>query len=136
MTPLDGIDIRPQTRGGLADFYLGDIRTWVAPHPYATVIALSTLEHIGLACEGYGTEADDEAEGDRRAVEGCMRALKPGGTLLLTVPFGPKAENRGWYRVYDQAALEDLVDGWEFSAEYHLNPEWAVGGVALVTVYC
>jgi len=98
---------------------------------YATVIALSTIEHIGLTCEGYGTTADDP-EGDRKAIEGCMRALKPGGTLLLTVPFG-KSENRGWYRIYDDESLDRLLDGIDYNAEYHSDPAWAVGGVALVT---
>ncbi len=133
MTPLDGIDIRPQTRGGLRDFHQADIRTWEAPQKYATVIALSTLEHVGLECEGYGTKADDEAEGDRRAVEGCMRALRSGGKMLLTVPYGP-AENRGWYRVYSKPGLERLLAGYEWSAEFHENPAWDVGGVALITV--
>ncbi len=132
LTPLDGIDIRPQTRGGLNTFYQDDIRTWEAPFLYATVVALSTIEHIGLTCEGYGTTADDP-EGDRKAIEGCMRALRPDGRLLLTVPYGP-SENRGWFRVYSKPDLEWLLRGFEWDAEYHVNPEWDVGGCALITV--
>lgn len=133
MTPLDGIDVRPQTRGGLNNFFCADIRTWDPPQKYATVIALSTIEHIGLHVEGYGTEADDVEGGDRKAIEGCMRALKPGGTMLLTVPYGVD-DNRGWFRVYSKVGLERLLAGYEWDAEYHLNDTWAVGGVALIKV--
>ena len=134
MTPLDGIDVRPQSRGGLNTFYQADIRTWDAPQKYGTVIALSTIEHIGLHVDGYGTSADDVEDGDRKAIEGCMRALRPGGTLLLTVPYG-KDENRGWYRIYSKVGLERLLAGYEWDADYHLNDSWDVGGVALIKVW-
>lgn len=133
LNPLDGLDVRQQTRNGLRSFYLGDIRTWHSPLKYATVIALSTIEHIGLAVDGYGTEADDVEHGDRRAVEGCMRALRPGGTLLMTVPYGEFAENRGWFRVYNGDTLATLMSGISWRADYHFNGGWAVGGVALIT---
>lgn len=133
LTPLDGIDIRYQQRGGLETFFCADIRTWEAPQKYATVIALSTIEHIGMAC--YGMEANDVEHGDRRAVEGCMRALRPGGKLLMTVPFGDTFEDRGWFRRYDQGHLDALLDGYLYDVEYRHDPTWDVGGVALVTAF-
>lgn len=133
LAPLDGIDVRYQQRGGLETFFCADIRTWEAPQKYATVIALSTIEHIGLACYGY--EADDVEYGDRRAVEGCMRALRPEGRLLMTVPFGDTFENRGWYRVYSPEALDILLDGFSYQVETRFDPTWDVGGVALVTAF-
>jgi SAM-dependent methyltransferase len=135
LTPLDGIDIRPQTRNGLRNFYQDDIRTWEAPMKYATVIALSTIEHIGLANTDYGCGDDDMGGGDRAALEGCMRALRPGGVLLLTVPFGDTHENRGWYRRYNARSLTALLDGFKAVNEFHHNPEWGVGGVALCQVW-
>lgn len=101
---------------------------------YATVIALSTIEHIGLACEGYGTDADDVELGDRRAVEGCMRALRPGGRMLLTVPYGFQAENRDWYRVYSAQTLNRLLEGFPYTKDVRFNPAWQVGGVGLCVV--
>lgn len=133
MTPLDGIDVRPHKNRWLRTFHQGDIRTWEAPMKYATVIALSTIEHIGLAVENYGTNDDDVAFGDRKALEGCVRALRPGGKLLLTVPYST-SENRGWYRIYDKTTLARLLEGFTSKVEIVMNPQWKVGGVALCEV--
>lgn len=132
--PVDGIDIR-QAPGGqpLRQHFQADIRTWQAPEKYPTVVALSTIEHIGLAFDPYGTEADDPSYGDRRALEGCMRALADDGVLLLTVPYGVD-EDRGWYRVYDEERLIVLLDGYRWRAAYRSDPSWEVGGVVLAEV--
>lgn len=130
--PVDGLDVRPITSTVLRNTYQADIRTWQAPELYPTVLAVSSLEHVGLDCRSYGTEADDP-NGDRHAVEGCMRALAPDGVMLLTVPFGERSDH-GWYRRYDMPRLQSLLDGYDITVTTHLNPEWAVGGVALVEV--
>lgn len=129
--PVDGIDVRQVTHPCTRRDFQADITTWQAPALYQTVIALSTVEHIGLEVQAYGTPAGDP-EGDVRAIEGCWRALAPGGTLLVTVPFGVQ-ENRGWYRVYSQSGMDALMGGLTYTRELITHPEWAVGGVALIT---
>lgn len=91
-----------------------DIRsTSFENHFFEVVIALSTLEHIGLMAYG---DADFDAEGDFRALEEIHRVLKPGGKLLLTVPFGVRGKAKT-YRVYDHAALVAWLAGCGFEIE-------------------
>lgn len=131
--PVDGIDSRHISHPALRNFFHADIRTAKVDERYATVLAVSTIEHIGLACEEYETEADDE-DGDLHALRVCVDLCAPGGKVLMSVPYGPSHENRGWYRRYDRDTLHDLCSEWDYEVEPHLNPDWGVGGVALVTV--
>lgn len=102
-----GIDIRqPLVEFPGVRYVRGDIREHPLPEKYfEVVIALSTVEHIGLVF--YGNEKYD-AKGDVQALRGIHRALKPEGRLILTVPFGVRAETK-WYRVYDLKALQELL---------------------------
>jgi SAM-dependent methyltransferase len=74
---------------------------------FDAVVAVSAVEHTGL--EGvYGAQAHDS--GDRVILRKFLKILKPGGILLLTVPFGKAGENPG-YRVYDSKSLGALIEG-------------------------
>lgn len=150
--PVDGIDVRDpkRTMTALRRFYRGDICTYPMPRRYATVLAVSTIEHIGLACRAYGTVADD-ADGDRHALEGCLAATAPGGQVLVSVPFGRPAHH-GWFRQYDLAWLDTLLAGCDATIDIRVAPDWdapadladvdvdydfrcgSAGAVALVTV--
>ena len=70
---------------------------------FDVVVCLSTLEHVGL---GWYTPGD--AATDDRVLAEAARVLRPGGTLLLTTPFG-KPTVTPVHRVYDQARLEELL---------------------------
>lgn len=72
------------------------------------VIAISTLEHIGLDWYGNGKRRTT----DLAVVEKVRKILKPGGQLILTVPYGVK-EQTEWYRVYDRRGLDGLLAGFE-----------------------
>jgi hypothetical protein len=148
--PVDGIDVRPVTMGSLRHRYRGDIRTFEFVKLYATVLAISTLEHVGLANPGYGTAADDP-DGDRHGLEGCVAAAEVGGRVLLSVPFGRPADY-GWFRQYDLGRLGKLLAGFDADVDIRVAPDWAIpadpedvnvgydhrrgsaGAVALVTV--
>ncbi|MGH9445650.1 MAG: glycosyltransferase, partial [Terriglobia bacterium] len=78
---------------------------------FDVVIALSTIEHIGLI---FYENANLDEEGDAHALHEIHRVLKPDGVLLLTVPFGRRGRTH-WYRVYDHAALEELLAGCGFA---------------------
>ncbi len=80
------------------------------------VTCVSTLEHVGCDNRRYGGPAVDPGTGDggtaaaRRAAVRAMRSLlRPGGRLLLTVPFG-RAEDHGWLVQFDEAVLADVTD--------------------------
>jgi hypothetical protein len=124
-TPVDGIDVRAiATMGPLRHRYRGDIRTFTFVRPYRTVLAVSTLEHVGLACPAYGTSADDP-DGDRHGLEGCLRATGDGGKVLMSVPFGRPGDH-GWFRQYDLARLKELLDGYDAHIEIRAAPDWDV----------
>jgi len=109
-----GIDIRPAAAGFPGVHYVqGDVVKYpFEPKSFDVVIALSTVEHIGL--HAYGNiEAD--AEGDLHALQAIHRILKASGRLLLTVPFGKRGATE-WYRVYDHAALQTLLKNSGFQA--------------------
>jgi len=78
---------------------------------FDAVVSSSTLEHVGMDNERYGVPvpraADPDAELDR-ALEELRRVLRPGGRMLLTVPYG-RAEDHGWARQFDRAGIDRMV---------------------------
>jgi SAM-dependent methyltransferase len=109
------IDVRPYEYGHLlpgVKSVEGDIRsTGFDNCSFDIITAISTIEHIGL-----GRYADDEdIIGDKKAVVEIHRLLVPGGSFLLTVPFG-KRETFPSHRVYDTFGLSKLLD--EFNIEF------------------
>lgn len=83
---------------------------------FSTVLCLSTLEHVGMDNAIYGDDAGGSATPQReaeRALAELHRVLAPGGTLLLSVPFGAPAEF-GWQRIFSRDEIERIVrtPGW------------------------
>jgi hypothetical protein len=108
---------------------------------FDAAIALSSLEHFGRP--HYGLEASDERL-DVAAARDLRGRVRPGGLLVLTVPFGEAAVD-DFQRTYDLPGLHELLEGWEItslSAAWQVTPtEWRRGdperpegdqGVALV----
>ena len=124
---------------GTAAFSLQDARA--LPYPPATfdvVYSMSVVEHV---------EAD---HGDSASVRELIRVLKPGGLLLLTVPFGThyveqqriglrntdetSGDDRSHFyqRIYDQAACETRLlteigrlQNFSLTTVYHRFPLFA-----------
>ena len=68
-------------------------------------LLVSTLEHVGADNTVYGLEAEEGGAAARlAALRELRRVLRPGGSLLVTVPLGEPADH-GWFR-------EDDVRGW------------------------
>ena len=74
------------------------------PASFDCVIALSTLEHIGLGW--YGDETGESY--DVKAVQEISLLLKPEGCFILTVPYGKKALTPV-HRIYNQESLQKLI---------------------------
>lgn len=91
---------------------------------YDAVLMVSTLEHIGLPC--YGNAPVEN--GDVLAIAETRRLLKPGGTLIATVPAG-QSKVASWYRQYSPADLRRLFANWDVTIEY-----WAFDGAQYVAV--
>lgn len=99
-------------------FTLGDIRkTPYLANFFDTVICVSTLEHIGVAGR-YGS--DDDPEGDFKAMTEISRVTKPGGKLLVSVPYGRK-DVLPINKLYDKSRLAQLLSGWQIEEQNYLK---------------
>lgn len=83
-----------------------------------TIVAPSLLEHLGLEC--YGQPAKPDA--DYQTILEFQRLLKPGGVLLLQVPYGMndnviKHRGHNFYRVYTDSSLWQLLAGTQLCVE-------------------
>lgn len=103
-----------------------DIRkTTFADNFFDAVIAISSLEHIGLAGR-YGSNEDKH--GDGIAVNEMKRVLKENGTMILTLPFGKAKVIRPYSKIYDEEWISDLIGDLKIEQEeyYFLdsNDDW------------
>jgi hypothetical protein len=108
---------------------------------FDAAVALSAVEHFGL--EHYGVSTVDERL-DLKALERLHELVRPGGQLVLTVPFAAQASVDDFQRVYDEAGLVELLRGWHVEHSLRVGRidrlTWKLGtpsrerhGVALIT---
>jgi SAM-dependent methyltransferase len=75
------------------------------------VASLSTLEHIGMDNSLYvsDTRFRESARKDYlKVMAQFRRVLRPGGTLLVTVPYGREG-NHSWFQQFGREMLAELV---------------------------
>jgi len=102
-------------------FVQGDIcRLPVPAGRYDAAICLSTLEHIGLD-SAYRTSSPGAS--DSLALTAIHRALKPAGTLLLTVPTARTPHQTEFMRVYSPQQLKKLLKTWQIESLEYFAPD-------------
>jgi len=119
--PLKGAELTimtlaPEKRCQWYDGYsyvFGDLRkTLFADNVFDEIVSISTIEHIGLDNTLLYTSDRNRAENSEgdflSAVQEFKRLLKPDGVCYITFPFG-KRENLGWYQVFDDAMVDQLL---------------------------
>lgn len=75
---------------------------------YDAALLISTVEHVGLGWYGEQPGAFD----DHRAMRRVAELVRPGGVVVITVPYGT-AEDTEVQRIYDRPRLDALLDGLE-----------------------
>lgn len=105
------MDIRPYPmKHPRITHVVADVDEWKGPQrPLDAIFCISTLEHLGLNCYGYGSTKPGL---DRKAMSLFAQWLKPGGQLVLTVPYGRRAVTE-LERTYDAELIEHLLVDWE-----------------------
>jgi hypothetical protein len=74
---------------------------------HSLILCLSTVEHVGQ--HAYGEQKSGDREAPLRAIRQIYNLLAPGGTALVTVPFG-KLMDMGWLIQFSDAYLQLLTD--------------------------
>lgn len=107
---VHGIDIRRHpVKFPKVKTVQGDIRKTTYPNDFFdVVIAISTLEHIGIESKTYGIRHEDP-EGDKKAIREMTRILKPNGKMIVTLPYGKG--KRVDIRTYNAHSLKELLSG-------------------------
>jgi SAM-dependent methyltransferase len=102
------------TKRSRLSYVFGDLRyNPFRDNYFDSVVSLSTIEHIGMDNTVVYSDKDSHKEHDSasylRAVSEMLRVLRPGGNLLLSVPYG-KREFHGWLQQFDHSMISEIGD--------------------------
>ena len=111
-TEIISVDISPHNRSSsfAVRYIQGNCCNTGLPSSSADLVSLiSTLEHIGLG--RYGDPLD--VDGDIRCMREAWRVLRPGGHLVLTIPYGYPTVIFNLHRIYDEGRFQMVTRGFE-----------------------
>lgn len=107
---LVGLDLSAAHQSGLFGVAGDALALPFRPGTFDLIFAISVIEHIGRDNSIYGIcEQPTQEFGDLEAARGLASLLRPGGRLLITVPFG-RLEDHGWFVQYDLRRIRALVE--------------------------
>jgi SAM-dependent methyltransferase len=116
VTAIDLVPIQWDYVHSRLQFICGDILKLSLPTKhFDLVINCSTIEHVGLAGR-YGVTKNNP-DGDLKAMAHLREIMKPGGTMLLTIPVGRDAVFAPLHRVYGAQRLPRLLEGYTVEKE-------------------
>ncbi len=99
-------------------FHKADLFHWEPDCTFDAVLLVSVIEHFGLG--DYGDVTMEDA--DFTAVDRLKGWIRPGGRLLVSVPFG-RAMITPKHRIYDQDRLRKLFNSFETTDEMFFRRE-------------
>jgi len=135
-----GIDVNPYPqKHSKMKFYQADVTHTPFPDGYFNrIIAVSTIEHVGLGYFGDPQQND----GDITCMKELNRILKPTGAILMTVPYANQSLVTASHRIYDEHKLSSLIHGFTVKKREHYvqnGSRWlkvARGNACKPTVVC
>jgi SAM-dependent methyltransferase len=106
---LHGIDLVEKQVDGIIP-HVADIRNTPFRHNFFDLVfCISTIEHIGRDISRYtNTTQEITGDGDFEALREMCRITKPGGKIILTVPYGREADY-GWLIQYGKDRFRRLL---------------------------
>ncbi len=110
---LTGIDIA-EPAYDTSTYYTSSIRASIDATPFADgafdlIWCISSLEHVGMDNSAYVEGRAARRATPEAALSEMVRVLRPGGSLLITVPYG-RFEDHGWFLNFDESRLQSLLD--------------------------
>ncbi len=98
-----------------------DARDLLPDSYYNVVVALSTLEHVGIAGR-YGIRRQDD-DADIEITRNLLKATAPYGALLFTAPFTKGNNTRlPLSRQYNTERIKEIMSGWTIQS-LRLTPD-------------
>ncbi len=123
----------PHYKDARVSYIYNDLRNLMLKDSWFDVVTcISTIEHVGMDNTLLYSEDDKHRESSKndylKVVGELKRVLKPGGKLLLTVPFG-RYENYGWLQQFDADMIDEVIqtfDGLSAGLEFfrYTNDGW------------
>jgi len=106
---LVGLDLAAVSQSGLSAVAGDALSLPFRSGAFDLVMAISVIEHIGRDNSIYhAIERGDREFGDLDAAAELASALRPGGRMLITLPFG-RLEDHGWFIQYNRSRLIALL---------------------------
>ncbi len=96
-------------------FVHGDARKMTfKDNEFDAITCISVIEHVGKVETPYGTDSIPDETGDIKMMGEMVRTTKPGGKIILTIPYGhgDEAFNK-WVKFYNKDSVNELIKGTE-----------------------
>lgn len=123
---------KPTTPFKNITFHQADLRRLPFPNDFFDkIMAVSVIEHIGLESPQVLAETIPQVSnhGDLEAFRELARVLKPGGELMMTVPFGAKDglilgnQARNYtvetIKSFDRILIPQCIEYYEYQSKYY-----------------